>query len=175
MDTGPVHAAAEHPIDEGVSAGELLQALTALGTQMLIGLSPQLLAGASVPSPQRGEPSFAPKLTRDDAYIDPAAAAEAVMHRINATIPEPGAWTWLGDQRLKLGPVRRFHGQLPSTAAPGQALSAVAEGEGHVPVLVTGEGGVVLTAVQPAGKKMTPAADWLRGQQQTPILGGRHE
>ncbi|WP_147105683.1 methionyl-tRNA formyltransferase [Nesterenkonia populi] len=175
MDAGPVHASAEHPIDEGVSAGQLLQDLTSLGTKLLLDLTPKLLAGTSAPAPQQGEPSFAPKLTRDDACIDPARPAAEVMHRTNATIPEPGAWTWIGEQRIKLGPVRLFRGELPDDAEPGQVVTADEHGT-RLPVLVTGQSsGVVLTEVQPAGKRMTPAADWLRGQQQTPVLGGHHD
>lgn len=173
MDTGPIHGTRTYPIPEMTSSGAALTDLTDLGTQLLIDLLPALLDGTSHPAPQTGEPTFAPKLTREDAYIDPAQPAEALVQRINATIPEPGAWTLYGEHRLKLGVARLYEGEI--TASPGrvQEMSSDRAGEGRTVVLAAGDGrGIVLNQVQPAGKQMMNAADWLRGQQDTVHLGG---
>jgi methionyl-tRNA formyltransferase len=78
--------------------------------------------------------------------------------------PAPGAWTtWRGD-RLRLGPVT----PQPESAelAPGE----VAVGSDGV-LVGTGRGAVRLGQVQPAGRKMQPAADWARGAR--PAAGER--
>lgn len=174
MDTGPVHASAEYTIPEATSAGTVLAELTTLGTSLLTKLLPDLLAGNSQPVGQQGTPSLAPKLTREDAYIDPSEPGEQLVNRINATIPEPGAWTLNGENRLKLGPARLYHGDLSPDATPGRVLQAISDrapGDSLI-VLTAGDArGVVLTQVQPAGKAMMNAADWFRGQQGTVTLG----
>ena len=75
---------------------------------------------------------------------------------MRACTPAPGAWTTLGEDRLKLGPVRLADadGQL----APGE-LSV-----GRREVLVgTRTQPVLLGSVQAPGKKAMAAADWARG------------
>lgn len=172
MDTGPIHAARTYEIPELTSAGDVLDDLTSLGTRMLTELLPSLLDGSAQPVPQQGKPSFAPKLTRHDAFIDPSGTADEVTGRINAMIPEPGAWTLSGDTRIKLGPARVFHGK--PGGEPGEVV--LVDSDRHtrekVAVMSTGDGaGVVLTQVQPAGKQMMAAIDWLRGQQGSSSAG----
>lgn len=188
MDTGAVHALCEHPVDPGVSAGDLLQQLTVLGADLLQVLLPDLLTGVSQPQPQQGEPSYAGKLSRADAFIDPQQDAEQVARRINATIPEPGAWTWHGTRRLKLGPVRRVDLSTPpepsgTSLTSGTVMTvpadrivdrdAAASTEAkQVVVMITADrSAVLLSTVQPEGKQMMDAGAWLRGQQEPVVLG----
>ncbi|MDO5493924.1 MAG: methionyl-tRNA formyltransferase [Nesterenkonia sp.] len=176
MDTGPIHGVCEHRLDPSTSAGQLLEELTDSGTDLLRVLLPDLLDGSSSPQPQQGTPSYAGKLGRADAYVDPAGDASEVVRRANATIPEPGAWTLHDGRRIKLGPLRRFDGSIPS-AAPGAVMRVGADGDGQTPstVMMTGSGdAVVLSAVQPEGRRMMEAEAWLRGQQTTVVLGTGH-
>lgn len=177
MDTGPVHGLVEHPLPADASAGSMLTTLTRSGSSLLRVLLPELLTGTSAPQPQQGEPSLAPKLSREDAFIDPSASAAEIIRRINATIPEPGAWTLNGEDRVKLGVARAYEAVLPEAwgrAAAGEVLEAAADrgGSGKTVLMKAGDGApVVLSAVQPAGKKMLNAADWFRGLQGRTVLG----
>lgn len=177
MDTGPVHGLVEHPLPADQSSGAVLKELTRLGSSLLEVLLPDVLAGVSVPAPQQGEPSLAPKLTREDAFIDPSAPASEVIRRTNATIPEPGAWTSNGEDRVKLGVARAYEAAPPAEltdAVPGEVLEAPGDrtGDGRVILMKAGDGQpVVLSAVQPAGKRMLNAADWFRGLQGRTVLG----
>ncbi len=177
MDTGPVHGLVEHPLPADQSSGAVLSELTRLGSSLLEVLLPDILHGASVPAPQQGEPSLAPKLTREDAFIDPAAPAAEIIRRTNATIPEPGAWTLNGEDRVKLGVARAYTAPHPAgwvDAVAGEVLEAPEDRTGarRVILMKAGDGQpVVLSAVQPAGKKMLNAADWFRGLQGRTVLG----
>ncbi|MCH8570413.1 methionyl-tRNA formyltransferase [Nesterenkonia sp. AY15] len=201
MDTGPIHGTCSFPIDDATSAGTVLEELTVLGASLLMVLLPDLLSGSSTPEEQVGEPSYAPKLTADDAFIDPRRPAAELVHRINATIPEPGAWTLSADQRIKLG-VARLYRPEPGITDAGQADAAHASGQPGQPAepnplqaappigevrqldpeqpgaqaligFRAGDGAdVVLTSVQPAGKQMLNAADWYRGLHGQVLLGG---
>ncbi|WP_218220169.1 methionyl-tRNA formyltransferase [Nesterenkonia sp. Act20] len=205
MDTGPVHGLCSYEIREATSAGTVLEDLTNLGASLLTVLLPSLLTGTSTPQAQRGTPSFAPKLTREDAFIDPSRPAAELVKRINATIPEPGAWTLNGDQRIKLGVARlhrtpsdpdaaqRLEAALAETAT-GQVLSlpstedsesmsplagnhtSASREAGSVIAFRAGDGeAVVLSGVQPAGKTMINAVDWYRGLQSQVRLGGTEQ
>lgn len=177
MDTGPVHGLVEYPLSGDQSAGAVLAELTRLGSSLLSVLLPDILAGNSMAEPQQGEPSLAPKLAREDAFIDPSLPAAGLIRRINATIPEPGAWTLSGEGRVKLGVARTYQAELPpgfAAAIPGEVLEAPEDraGTGRVVLMKAGDGeAVVLSAVQPAGKKMLNAADWFRGLQGRSVLG----
>lgn len=159
LDTGPVFGTVTERVRDGDTSGELLERLSHSGAVLLVQTLSGLDAGVAEAVPQQGSVSLAPKLTKDDARIDWSQPALAVRRRINGVTPEPGAWTLLGDARVKVGPVSlREH---PQPLDPG--LLAVEAGA----VLVgTGSTAVELGDVQPAGKKKMRALDWARGAAQ---------
>jgi methionyl-tRNA formyltransferase len=157
LDTGPVYGTVTEPIGPRDTAGDLLGRLSVSGAQLLVATLDGIEAGALTPVPQPADGiSLAPRIETADARVDWSLPAHVVDRRVRGVTPAPGAWTtWRGD-RLRLGPVE----PLPSSLdlSPGE-LSVDATG-----VLVgTGRGVVRLHEVQPAGKRMVPAADWARG------------
>lgn len=102
--------------------------------------------------------SLAPKIEVADAEIDWTEPAAAVDRRIRACTPAPGAWTTLGDERLKIGPVELAHESLE----PGRLEIA----KQHV-LVGTGTTAVRLGAVKAFGKREMSAADWARGLRAT--------
>ncbi|MGZ5394308.1 MAG: methionyl-tRNA formyltransferase, partial [Mycobacterium sp.] len=85
--------------------------------------------------------------------------AHVVDRRIRAVTPNPGAWTMIGDLRVKIGPVALEESDESADAlAPGAIRverTGVRVGTGSQPV--------VLGLIQPPGKKPMNAADWARG------------
>ena len=57
-----------------------------------------------MPQPSDGV-TVAPKVTVEDARVRWDLPAHVVERRIRAVTPSPGAWTMVGDLRIKLGPV----------------------------------------------------------------------
>ena len=162
LDTGPVYGVVTEPIAPRDTAGDLLARLAVSGARLLVATLDGIAAGTLEPEPQPAEGvSLAPRIEPADARVDWSLPAHVVDRRVRGVTPAPGAWTtWRGD-RLRLGPVE----PLPSSLgpAPGE-LSVDATG-----VLVgTGRGAVRLGEVQPAGKRMLPAADWARGARPAP-------
>lgn len=156
MDTGPVYGAVTETIGERDTAGTLLERLAVTGAGLLIATLDAIEQGTARPVPQIGEPSFAPKLTVDDARVRWDHPAIGVDRRIRACTPDPGAWTMVGSDRLRLHPVEIVPG--PGALKPGRILVARTE------VLVgTATSSVRLGSVQPAGKRAMPATDWARG------------
>jgi len=113
-------------------------------------------AGKAAAVPQSGEVSLAPKLTLDDGRLDWEHPALALGRQARGVTPEPGAWTVMDGQRIKLAPVRLRPDV--SGLAPGSVSL-----QGKSVLVGTGSHAVELTRIQPAGKKMMAAADWARG------------
>jgi methionyl-tRNA formyltransferase len=161
LDDGPVFGVLTERVRPGDTSGDLLARLAAAGAPLLVATLDGIADGSLRPQPQPCDGvSYAPKLTAADARIDFSQPALAVDRRIRACTPEPGAWTSFRDGRLKLGPVSPPTGE----SLAGQPLAAGELLVGKDAVLVgTATAPVRLGAVQPAGKKPMPAADWARG------------
>jgi methionyl-tRNA formyltransferase len=166
MDTGDVLAQRDCEIDPSETAGELHDRLAGLAPDLVLETIAGLDAGRITPVPQTDEGStMAPKLSRDDAWVDFAADATAVRCRVHGLNPWPGVTTWWsapGDparHELKLRRVR----DLPDRrhdAAPGTLI-----GDG---VVAAGRGAVQLLEVQPPGKRTMAWADYQLGHE-TPV------
>ncbi|MFC3299292.1 methionyl-tRNA formyltransferase [Arthrobacter agilis] len=177
LDTGPVFGVMTETLDPASTSGEVLERLSHSGAVLLVQTLSGLEAGRVAATPQQGEPTLAPKLTIDDARIDWTQPAVAVRRRINAVTPEPGAWTMLDGQRVKVAPVApaavppRTDDPTADGTAPGSGDGAgrtdLPPGglvvEGRRVLVGTGSHPVQLDRVQPAGKKMMSALDWARG------------
>ncbi|GAA1480701.1 methionyl-tRNA formyltransferase [Gordonia sinesedis] len=158
LDTGPVFGTLTESIGAADTSGDVLARLADAGAGLLLATLDGIADGSLSPvvQPSTGV-SHAPKIDVDDARIRWDLPAHIVERRIRAYTPAPGAWTTLGEARVKVGPVSVAEAG-PGDLAPG-AL-AVSKKE----VLVgTGDTPVRLGWVQPPGKKAMPAADWARG------------
>jgi methionyl-tRNA formyltransferase len=156
LDTGPVFGTLTEAVRLQDTAGDLLERLPRSGAVLLAQTLSAIEAGKASPQPQAGDVSLAPKLTLEDGHINWSHPALAINRQSRGVTPEPGAWTLLDGQRVKLEPVRL----RPDIA--GLAPGSVAL-QGKTVVVGTGSHAVELTRVQPAGKKMMAAADWARG------------
>lgn len=159
LDTGEVLGTITEPILPKDTSVDLLERLATSGAQLLVRTMDGLARGELSPVPQQGEPSYAAKLLVSDAQIQWQQPAETIDRLIRAVTPSPGAWTWLGQSRVKLGAVEL----VPEVQlAPGAVQI-----EKQRVLVGTGTASVALGTIQPAGKKMMNAADWARGLQDT--------
>lgn len=156
LDTGPVFGSVTETVRPTNTSGELLERLSHSGAVLLAQTLDAIAQGRAHPVVQQGAVSLAPKLTLEDGRIRWQEPAVAVQRRINGVTPEPGAWTLLDGERVKLGPV------TPRPEITDIGPGAVETSERRV-VVGTGSGAVELGLVQPAGRRMMGAADWIRG------------
>jgi methionyl-tRNA formyltransferase len=163
LDAGPILGMDVAAIGRHQTAGQLLDALATDGAGLLTRVVDDLAAGRAVPTEQEGEATLAPKLTLADGRIDWSAPGETVAARIRGVTPEPGAFTEVDGDRLK---VLRAALALGSAAlAPG----TVEVREGRV-LAGTSDVPIELIEVQPAGKRGMAAADWMRGRAGRPTV-----
>lgn len=158
MDTGPIYGSVTTTVAHDTTAGEVLDDLSKVGSELLVHTLDSIETGECQPVEQpRDGVSLAPKITSTDARVRWNDPALAIGRRIRGVTPTPGAWTTLRGNRVKLAPVHDVSQEMPSLS-PGEIRvidKAVVVGTGSNPV--------VLTQVQPAGKKLMAATDWARG------------
>ncbi|GAA2069816.1 methionyl-tRNA formyltransferase [Aeromicrobium halocynthiae] len=156
LDAGPVLGTLTERIREDDTAGSLLERLAHEGARLLVDVLDHIEDGdiGAVAQPEDGV-SYADKLTTTDARVDWTLPAFAVDRRIRGCTPAPGAWTELDGLRLKLAPVQVTD---DDTLAPG-----VVRADKRVVRVGTATTDVILTEVQPHGKRQMAAADWARG------------
>jgi len=156
LDAGAVFSELTRPIGADETAGDVLDALSQSGAELLAGTVDALASGTAVAVEQTGDVTLAPKLSLADAHLDFGQPADAVYARLRGVTPEPGAFAMLGDDRFKLIAARQ--------AADADPLPAgVVALQGKRVVVGTGTHPLELLTVQPAGKKAMAAADWWRG------------
>jgi methionyl-tRNA formyltransferase len=157
LDSGPVYGVVTETIRPTDTAGDLLGRLAVSGAALLETTMDGIAEGSltAVPQPAEGV-TIAPKVTVEDARVRWDLPAHVVDRRIRAVTPNPGAWTMIGDLRVKVGPVTVEEGA--NSLAPGAIRverTGVHVGTASQPVLLGG--------IQPPGKKPMNAADWARG------------
>ncbi len=167
LDAGDVYATRSHPIRSDDTAGSLLEALADSGAALLADVVDAIAAGTATATPQTGDPTFAPKLDLDDARLDWHRPATEILARFRGVTPEPGAWTTIDDERLKVHELADAADATETTGAdlgPGEITTA-----GRRVVIGTGSAPLELRRVQPAGRTAMPAGDWWRGAGRTRV------
>lgn len=166
MDTGPILASVPTQIQPDENSGELLNRLTMIGISAIDECIAKIDAGIAKYIDQSGTPSIAGKLTRSDAMIDWKLPASKIELLVRAMNPEPMAWTTLGGQALRIIEARA------SILSNSDAVGYVTAIDGKV-YASCGENSLIqLISVQPSGKNVMTAADWLRGQKGSVIFNG---
>jgi methionyl-tRNA formyltransferase len=99
--------------------------------------------------------SVAPKLTADDRWIDWTETAAAVVNRVRALSPEPGASTRFGGKVLKVFRAREVRG----SGSPGSVALVTKEGV----AIAAGDGLVSLEEVAPEGRPRMSGGEFVRG------------
>ncbi|MDQ7999820.1 MAG: methionyl-tRNA formyltransferase [Pseudomonadota bacterium] len=157
LDTGDMLLAESLEIGDD-STARLHDRLAALGGRLVVQALRQAEAGTLVRTPQPAEGvTYAHKVEKAEARIDWAQPAEAIVRRIRAFDPFPGASSDLDGETIKLW-AAHVEGGAPG-AHPGTILAATPAG-----IAVAAINSVVtLTELQRPGGKRLPAADFLRG------------
>lgn len=158
MDAGPVFGMVTEEVGPTDTAGDLLGRLAHSGANLLLSTMDGIADGSlqAVEQPTEGV-SYAPKVTADDAHVDFRNPAQAVHRHVRSVTPEPGAWAWFREQRVKLGPVAVAEGPELAKGELRAERKRVLVGTASVPVQ--------LGEVQAQGKKRMAATDWARGMR----------
>lgn len=176
LDTGDMIARVEVPITDEDTSGTMFAKLSEAGAELLLEWLPRLADGTAPRVPQDDSlATYAPNLTRDDERLHWERSSRELFNRVRGLHPMAGAFTFLAGEVFKVWGTKAPDASDASlraeweAAAPGSVLETGAFG-----IRVrTGDGSLVLTEVQPAGKKALPAAEYARGARLAPgtVLG----
>ncbi len=135
LDTGPTALCRAAPIGPRDTAGDLHDRLAALGAPLMVEALEGVAAGRLALTPQPAEgATYARKIDKAETRIDWTRPAAEVDATIRGLSPAPGAWTMIGEERVRLLLSAVGNGAGP----PGTALDdrlLIACGAGAVRIL----------------------------------------
>lgn len=163
LDAGPVLAIERTPIGVNETSGELEERLAAFSVPVLMRVVDQLDAGTATPQPQdHSQSTYARRLSKSDGEIRWTQTAAEIACHVRAMQPWPKTFThW---RRPDHAPLRVIVPRVnvvaeSSPAACGTVLSV----ESGQLLVKAGQDAVLLESLQPDGKRVMSAAEFLRG------------
>jgi methionyl-tRNA formyltransferase len=162
LDTGPVLERREEPIRSDDDAGSLGARLADAGGDLMVSSLEGLADGTLEPRPQVGPATAALKLTAADRPIPWSDDADAIVRRIRALAPVPGATMVVAGTAVKV--LRAATLMAPTGYAPGIVVSIEPEGL----VVGAGAGAVRVLEVAPPGRRRMSGGDLARGARLSP-------
>ncbi len=161
MDAGDILRQERVPIGEEDTAITLEEALAERGAKLLEQTLNDLRAGRVVGTSQKeSEATYAPKLKKEDGWIEWERSAVEIKCRLRGFLPWPGTYCEVPEGSghfLKIFKARIEKGQ----GRPGIVIQAHGEG----PLVACGEDALRLLEVQPEGKKTMSGASYLNGHR----------
>ena len=153
LDTGAMAMIERTPIPSDMTAGELHDALSPLGADLMLRALAAAERGSLSLTPQPADGvTYAEKISKAETRIDWSKPWEQVHNHIRGLSPFPGAWFELDGVRVKA--LRSTRGE--GSGAPGTALDDKL-------TIACGDGAVRLVQVQRAGKQPMGVEEFLRG------------
>jgi len=168
MDTGPILLQQSVAILPEENAAVLSSRLARLGADLLLQTLKELLAGRLRPKPQdHGRATLAPRLKKNDGFLDWRLPARMLVNRVRGLTPRPGAFTSWKQRRLDV---------LSGEALPakGHEAPGTLAAHGSTVAIQTGDGLFLPHEVQPESRHTMRWDDFLRGARAKPgdQLGG---
>jgi methionyl-tRNA formyltransferase len=159
LDTGAMAMAERVPTGADMTAGELHDALSRLGADLMLRVLAAAERGSLVLTPQlQAGVTYAEKISKSETRIDWSKSWKQVHDHIRGMSPVPGAWFEVGGKRVKV---------LRSTKGEGSGVHGTALDDKLT--IACGDGAVRLVQVQRAGRQPMSAEEFLRG---TPVKAG---
>lgn len=155
MDTGPIYTSLPFDISPTTNTADLLENLASLGVQAVLDAISLIESGQSPKVQSSEDATRAYKLTSEEAQIDWSQGSVAIVNKVRAFYPNPGAWSIFRGIKIKIDAAIVNE----SILKPGEiALQDKA-------VLVgTGDGTIELLTIKSAGKSAMSAGAWANGQ-----------
>lgn len=159
LDTGGIYGCKPLPITDTTTGSDLWFALAPMGAELLVETLPKIAAGLH-PEPQPDEGiTYARKISNEERIIDWSKPATEIDRLVRCFSPRPGVRALAAGKWLKL-----IAGQVVNDShnlSMGQIVAADTALD-----IACAEGSIYrVTALQPEGKKVMPACDYLRGAQ----------
>ncbi|PLT34260.1 methionyl-tRNA formyltransferase [Bacillus sp. V5-8f] len=159
LDAGDILTQEEVKIEEDDNVGTLHDKLSALGADLLSETIPLIINGEITPIKQDdNKATFAPNIKREQEKIDWDRSGEEIYNHIRGLNPWPVAYTLLNGNIMKIWEANKL--KPGKSGVPGEILDVDQNGM----LVATGnETSILITVLQPSGKKKMKAGDYLHG------------
>ena len=164
LDAGPAIVQVSTPIGPTETAAELEPRLAELGAVAVLEAIAALQAGTARPIEQdQAQATRAPRLQKALGEVDWSRSARQIVDQVRALTPWPKTYTFW--QRAEGEPLRLIlegvHAEqiAADSGTPGTVVEA---GDERI-VVASGAGALVIDRLQPSGKRVLTAAEFLRG------------
>jgi len=159
VDSGPILAQREFPIDPSDTTGSLTAKLANLSADLLLETLPGWFARTVTPRLQRDEDAtYTRIISKRDGEIDWTLPAVDLWRRVRAYHPWPSAFTSWNGRSIRIVEAAPQGGQIDR---PGRVLELGGGGVG----VQAGEGILRLARVQIEGRKEMAMGEFVRGQR----------
>jgi methionyl-tRNA formyltransferase len=165
LDSGDILLQREIEIRRTDNAEALYERLSVTGAELLIRTIEGIRNGSITPVPQSGEPSYAPRLRKEEGLINWTLSADMIFNRIRGLYPWPTAYTYLGGRMIRILRADVLDGR----GNPGE----VVQSEKDRLVVATGQGLLELLEVQMEGKRPMEIKPFLQGVGRNIRVGDR--
>lgn len=159
MDSGDILAARSVAIDN-MTTGELSERLAQVGADLLLEVLNEIQCGKIKRTKQdESRVSLCKKINKEDACIDWNDDANEICRLVRAFNPNPIAYTFNGEQRIKIYAVEYVDG----IGNPGEIISVCR----NELVVACGSGAIKILSLQAPGKKVMSTSEFLNGNKLT--------
>jgi methionyl-tRNA formyltransferase len=158
LDTGDTFLMETTEILPEDTASMLSARLSIMGSHLLLETIDRVKEGSIRPVPQKGEPSYAPIIRKDDGKIDWKRSALDIFNLARGMFPWPGAFSFIRREKVILIKTKVIGDK--AIGAPG-----VIEEIGRNELLVTaGRGVLSIIEIKPEGRQSMRGAAFARGR-----------
>ncbi len=165
VDTGGILLARACPVRPDDTAGSLTRRLARIGAQALGEAMIGIAAGRIAPRPQdESAATLAPRIRKADALMDWSRDARDLERMVRALDPWPMAFTFAGEERLRILRAEALADADLRPPAPGTVLRAAAQGI----EIQAGAGRLRVLRLQRPGKRSMDAGEFLNGRSLSP-------
>jgi len=167
MDAGKILAQSRTDIRPDETAGQLHDRLAKLAAPLLSKTIDQIANGTAVYAEQdHSKATLAPKLKKNEGFIDFAEPAEILARKIRGLWPWPGASAnYLSKKTGKSIRVTIAGGQVVETANPADLPAGTFDQNLNV---ICGRDALKITRIKPAGSALMDFKDFVNGRQTQP-------
>jgi methionyl-tRNA formyltransferase len=160
LDAGDILMHQEEPIYDDDTCGTLKERLSRDGARVLVKTLDGLEGGELEAVPQEEDKAtYAPPIKSSEGNIDWAQPAERIDRLVRSMNPEPGAFTFFREKRLKIWSVRLT--DVPPEDEPGTLMNMGKEGF----LVNTGTTCLQVVTLQPEGRSRMSAGEFSRGHR----------
>jgi methionyl-tRNA formyltransferase len=160
LDAGDILSQVRVPIEEEDDVASMFEKLSVAGAELLASTIPLLKEGKLQPIRQNeAEVTYAWNIKREDEEIEWQKDGNAIYNHVRGLHPFPGSFTRVNGEVLKVWEAKKTTDQ----GLEGEAGTIYRLGPDGIGVITGDRTGILLTVIQPAGKKRMEAADFIRG------------